>query len=88
MKPGRKEGENQNPRDQRGWMIPKEGTIRRKVYDLMVMGFTPQHICEELHMSKVLFAVNRHYIQNADRVNARQLKHKRWQQEREQGAPL
>lgn len=42
MTRGRKPGEIQNPRDERGWMVPREGTLRRRVYDAMVAGLPTQ----------------------------------------------
>lgn len=38
MKRGRKPGQIVNPRDERGWMIPREGTVRRRVYDALCAG--------------------------------------------------
>ena len=40
MKRGRKIGQIVNPRDERGWMIPKPGTVRRAVYNALVAGLS------------------------------------------------
>lgn len=79
MPAGRKQGQLTNPRDDRGWMIPKPGTIRRKVYDLLVAGRNQFEICGELGMSRVNFAVNKHYIEHSEQVNARETRNRqRW----------
>jgi hypothetical protein len=40
----RKPSENQRPRDERGWLIPADGTITRQIYDMVVLGKTRAEI--------------------------------------------
>ena len=59
---GRKPGQLQNPRDARGWMIPREGTRRRAVYDALVAGNSPAEVCAALNMGKRAFDAHKAYI--------------------------
>jgi FixJ family two-component response regulator len=59
---GRKVGELQNQRDERGWMIPRAGTRRRAVYDALVAGGCASEICATLSLSRRAFDSHKAYI--------------------------
>jgi len=61
---GRKLGELQNPRDERGWMIPRPGTVRRKVYNALVSGLG----WAELGMCRLRFSTHKQAIVSGERV--------------------
>lgn len=71
MKRGRKLGEFVNARDERGWMIPKEGTLRRRVYEAMRSGNPRRAICTALGISLDVYDAHRAYIVNWRVVQAR-----------------
>ncbi|MCK1541425.1 hypothetical protein IVB12_05390 [Bradyrhizobium sp. 179] len=66
---GRKLGQLQNQRDERGWMIPREGTRRRAVYEALVAGKTASEICEALLMGRSAFATHKAYIVRWQKVH-------------------
>ena len=71
MKPrGRRLGQTVNPRDERGWMIPRLGTARRQVYDLMAQGKSVKEICTILNTPKYSVVVHRQNITKTARLNA------------------
>lgn len=39
-------------RDERGWRIPQEGTLSRKIYDLLCEGLPPREIKSRLAYKK------------------------------------
>lgn len=45
---GRQVGQLRNDRDARNWMVPREGTRRRGVYDGMVLGLSLREIADGL----------------------------------------
>lgn len=70
MKRGRKLGQIVNPRDERGWMVPREGTTRRRVYDLMVQGKRGREIWVTLNISHTSYVTHRQNIIRTARLNA------------------
>lgn len=70
MAAGRRVGQKINPRDERGWMIPREGTIRRKIYDLMVQGKRGKAIWATIGISHASFVTHRQCILQSERLNA------------------
>jgi hypothetical protein len=66
---GRKIGQLQNERDERGWMIPREGTRRRAVYDALILGKDATAICESLSMGLGAFATHKAYIARWQKVH-------------------
>jgi hypothetical protein len=66
---GRKIGQLQNERDERGWMIPRAGTRRRAVYDALVLGISAAEICEALSMGRDAFATHKASIVRWQKVN-------------------
>lgn len=76
MKPrGRQIGQTVNPRDERGWMVPRAGTIRRSVYDALVAGTSYRDVCQSLGISKWSYYGHRDYIMNTAHVYERR---RRW----------
>lgn len=70
-------GQVMNARDERNWMIPRPGTIRRKVYDALVAGKRAGEIMSELGLSRKAYDSHRHFITswaNANR-NSYAVKH-------------
>lgn len=41
-------GHKLNKRDQRGWRIPRDGTLSREIYDLTLQGKMPAEIAKTL----------------------------------------
>ena len=68
---GRKIGALQNARDERGWMIPREGTLRRAIYDAMVANEGPAAVRQRLNLSGAAYAQHRSVIVNWGTINAR-----------------
>lgn len=62
-------GQIMNPRDARGWMIPRIGTKRRKVYDMLVDGRKPSEIMGVLDLSRPAFNSHRHFITSPVKAN-------------------
>jgi hypothetical protein len=58
-----------NPRDERGWMIPRPGTKRRKVYDLLLAGKPASEIMWELDMKRKAYGSHRLFITSWERAN-------------------
>lgn len=70
MRPeGRLIGQLVNPRDGRGWKIPKEGTIRRGVYNGLVLGLSAQEIATGLRISRKAVLAHKASIVNWKRFN-------------------
>lgn len=69
-KRGRLLGQTVNPRDERGWMIPRAGTVRRKIYDLMVQGKEGKEIWQKLGLTHATYVTHRQNIVATDRLNA------------------
>lgn len=61
------------PRDERGWMIPREGTISRRIYDLLVAGKTRADIARDLkdEFPQKDIYLRVYNIQNPDTANER-----------------
>lgn len=58
-------------RDQRGWLIPVEGSNRRAVYDQMVKGYTAHQIMHNLNITKKMVSRDMSVIKNAKRANVK-----------------
>jgi hypothetical protein len=64
-------GQLMNPRDERGWMIPRPGTKRRQIYDAMVAGDRPLKIMWDMgFMPRGTFNNHRYAITKPDKSNA------------------
>jgi FixJ family two-component response regulator len=70
MTRGRKLGQTANPRDERGWMVPRTGTKRRAVYDLLVVGKRRKDICAAVGITKTAYKKHRAYITKTEHMNA------------------
>jgi hypothetical protein len=55
-------GQIMNPRDERGWMIPRPNTKRRQVYDALVSGKRAGEIMKELNLSRPAYNSHRYFI--------------------------
>lgn len=67
-------GQLMNPRDERGWMVPREGTKRRQIYDALVAGKRAGEIMREMGMGRKAYNSHRYFItcwENANRRNTR-----------------
>ncbi len=64
-------GTKRRPRDERGWMIPKDGTLSHKIYDLLVEGKGTTEIASTLGIKVINTRVLAHRIRNPETVNAR-----------------
>lgn len=62
-------GQIMNPRDERGWMIPRPNTKRRQVYDALKAGKRPIEIMKEMHLSRPAFNSHRHFITSWEKAN-------------------
>lgn len=69
-KRGRRLGQTVNQRDERGWMIPRADTMRRKIYDLMVQGKRGKQIWQKLGISHASYVTQRQNIVSSERLNA------------------
>lgn len=69
-KRGRRLGQKVNARDERGWMIPRPGTVRRRVYDMMVNGNGAAKIHKALGISYASCIMHQQNITKSDRLNA------------------
>ncbi len=49
---GRRFGQLINIRDSRGWMVPREGTTRRAIYDGLVLGLSIGELAEGLGITR------------------------------------
>lgn len=58
------------PRDANGWRIPRPGTLRRQIYELLVDGHKPSVIAREVGRSRVYVSVTAWTIRNPDARNA------------------
>ena len=65
----RKPGEIMNPRDEQGWMIPRSGTKRRKVYDALKAGKRAGEIMKEFGLSRPAYNSHRHFIVRTENAN-------------------
>ncbi len=63
-------GQPMNPRDERGWMIPRPGTKRRRVYDLLSAGKPASEIMWELELSRKAYSNHQWFIANSEKANA------------------
>ena len=63
-------GAKQRPRDERGWMIPKDGTLSHKIYALLVQGKGTTEIASALGIKVNNTRVLAHRIRNPETVNA------------------
>jgi hypothetical protein len=59
-----------NPRDERGWMIPRPGTKRKKVYDALVSGKRAGEIMREMGLSRKAYSSHQWFIANSEKANA------------------
>lgn len=64
-------GTKRLPRDERGWMIPKDGTLSRKIYGLLVQGKGTTEIASALGIKIVNARVLAHKIRNPEAVSAK-----------------
>jgi hypothetical protein len=64
-------GHLMNPRDERNWMIPREGTQRRRIYDALVSGKRAGLIMQELGLSRRTYNSERYFITSWAKANAR-----------------
>lgn len=69
-KRGRRIGQNVSPRDERGWRIPRAGTIRRRIYDMLVEGKKPRQIHKAVGISYICCVMHQQHIKTPDRTNA------------------
>lgn len=69
-KRGRQIGQKVNARDERGWKIPRAGTVGRRVYDLMLKGVGPSKIYKMLGISYQSCIMHQRSIKQSDRVSA------------------
>jgi hypothetical protein len=63
-------GQVMNPRDERGWMIPRPGTKRRKVYDALVAGKKAGEIMKELGLHRKAYSSHQYFIAHTENANA------------------
>lgn len=70
MPRGRQIGQHGNPRDKRGWMVPRAGTMRRRVYDLLVLGKRNKEAYEALGISYEAYRKHRRFIEKTDHWNS------------------
>jgi hypothetical protein len=63
-------GQTMNPRDERGWMIPRPGTKRRRVYNLLLAGKPASEIMLELELSRKAYSSHQWFIANPEKANA------------------
>ena len=64
-------GQIMNPRDEHNWMIPRPGTKRRQVYDLLIAGKRAGEIMKELNLTRRAYSDHQQRIacwQKADRT--------------------
>ncbi len=64
-------GKKRLPRDERGWMIPKDGTLSRKIYGMLVQGKGTTQIASELSIKIANARVLAHKIRNPEAVSAK-----------------
>jgi hypothetical protein len=62
-------GHVMNPRDERGWMIPRPNTKRRKIYDALVAGKKAGEIMRELGMSRKAYSSHQNIISRWEITN-------------------
>lgn len=62
-------GQLMNPRDERGWMIPRPNTVRRKVYDALVAGKKAGDIMSDLGLKKAAYDNHRFFITSWENAN-------------------
>lgn len=72
----RKLGQDVNPRDDRGWRIPRSGTRSRKVYVLMRRDMPTKEIMRLLGMSKKTVYYHYRAIKHWKALNANRLGYK------------
>ena len=58
-------------RDEHGWMIPKDGTLSRKIYDLLVQRKGTTEIASALGIKVANCRVLAHRIRNPEAVSAK-----------------
>ena len=63
-------GQCRNPRDERGWRIPRPNTKSRQIYELLVMGATPHEIAAKLILPAATVGVVIWRIRNPDDHNS------------------
>jgi FixJ family two-component response regulator len=63
-------GQTMNPRDERGWMIPRPGTKRRQVYDALVEDRPTDFVMWELELTRKAYYNHRHFIMSWVKANA------------------
>jgi hypothetical protein len=68
---GRKIGTKLNLRNEKGWSIPKPGTLRRKVYDMLMEGLSVKAIADRMKWSKRYAEQVIYIIRNPEKFNAR-----------------
>jgi hypothetical protein len=57
------------PRDHRGWIIPKDGSLSRKIYDLLAQGKGTAEIASRLGIKVTSTRVLAYRIRNSEAVN-------------------
>ena len=67
------------PRDERGWRIPREGSLSRRIYDAIVIdGVTSSgRIAIALGVQPTMVRVLRHRLQRPEHANEKQKYHSR-----------
>jgi hypothetical protein len=75
-KRGRKLGTIVNPRDKRGWQIPRAGSLRRQVYELLIIGARRAKICSDLGISIPAYRSHHRHITAPIVTNASDYRYK------------
>jgi FixJ family two-component response regulator len=63
-------GQTMNPRDERGWMIPRPGTKRRQVYDALIAGTKAGKTILAMGLTRKAYDNHRHFIMSWQKANA------------------
>jgi hypothetical protein len=61
---------NRRPRDENGWVVPRNGTKSAKIYAMLKEGKPPTMIARELNANRNGVKVLAHSIKNPDKHNA------------------
>jgi DNA-binding NarL/FixJ family response regulator len=81
---GRKIGAYLNERDERGWMIPAEGTKRRQIYECLVAGLSVKQISEKLSLNANTLHQDVYRIRNPEKF-LKQVRQQRSKSKSDQG---
>jgi len=63
-------GQIMNPRDERGWMIPRPNTKRRQVYEALVEGRKAGQTIKAMGLTRKAYDNHRHFIVSWAKANA------------------